>query len=122
MIYLTMVSITKNIIKYGLQPFTSVMKSETITLAICNRSAATQAVKYHKQILCGQTFIRVAFMATPLYIYKQGNSNNNCITISRYNSIARECLNILVYMNFLFPNKKNSLSQVHSEPMSDFLL
>jgi hypothetical protein len=25
-------------------------------------------------------------------------------------------------MNFLFPNKKNSLSQVHSEPMSDFLL
>jgi hypothetical protein len=33
-VYLTMLSITKNIIKYGLQQLTSVIKSETITLAI----------------------------------------------------------------------------------------
>ena len=50
-IYLTVLLITKKIIKYRLQQFTSVMKSETITLVIWNRSAVTQALNIITEII-----------------------------------------------------------------------
>lgn len=102
-IYLTLLSITKKIIKY------------TSTIHFCNElwdhctchlkhiSSQTSS-KYKKQELYYQTFLWVAFMATVFVcIYKQNNTNNNCITISWYNSNDTDCSKILVYMN-LFPN------------------
>lgn len=45
----TAVNDKKKIIKYRLQQFSSVMKSETIALAVCNISAAKQAVNIIKR-------------------------------------------------------------------------
>jgi len=105
-IYLTLLLITKKIIKYRLQQFTSVMNSETICTCHLKHISSQTSSKYKKQELYYQTFLWVAFMATVcvcVYIYKQKNANNNCITISRYNSNDTDCSKILVYMN-LFPN------------------
>jgi len=45
-------------------------------------------------------------------VCKQGNANNNCITIKQYNSNDTDCSKIVVYMN-LFPNLKKKILLYH---------
>ena len=86
-IYLTLLLITKKIIKYRLQQFTSVMNSETICTCHLKHISSQTSSKYKKQELYYQTFLWVAFMATVcvcIYIYIYINKKMQTIIVLQY--------------------------------------